>query len=126
MATDDLDFANLDQLTQLIKDAGVSSVSTDASEVRTPGVWIRLVSIPPGTLAGLTLRLTVNVVVANSTTRTRTESALADLFNQVMPVITEVGGPSGDITPIGLVLPGSQTPLPCLSIPLDLLTTNQE
>lgn len=125
MATDDLNFGDLDELVDEIKTAGVKSVDRDASKIRPPGVWVRFDEIElQATLTTLRLKVTLHLVVTNSVSRGPSEKALASLFNKVKTVVENHGGATGPIKPIGLKLPNSQTPLPCLQIPLALLCTN--
>lgn len=125
MATDDLNLDDLDDLVALVKAAGVRSVELDPAKVNAPGVWVRFDGIATGTLSGLTLRTTLFLVVPEQD-RKRAGKALQELFNKVVPVLRTIGGPSGDTTPAGLALPPSQTPLPALAVPMDLLTINEE
>jgi hypothetical protein len=118
----DLDFTNLDDLAQMLTEAGVRSVSTDPAKVNTPGVWIKVDGIGDNLLAGVTIRTTLYLIVPDQDVR-RALTALAAMYNTVYPVLRSVGGPTGPIRTTGLVLPNSQTPLPALAAPLDLLTT---
>lgn len=126
MATDDLNVSDLESLAAMLKAIdGVSSASTDPSEIRTPGVWIRFDAIETGTLSDLALKVTLYAVVGSSNGRGRDLKNLQDLYNLIKPTLAEIGGPSGPINArAALVLPGSQTPLPAFEIPLDLYTTN--
>lgn len=121
----ELDFGNLDDLVELLKDAGIRSVDTDESKINAPGVWIRLDTIRQTQLTGLTLGLTLFLVVGDTDKR-RALKGLQDLWNEVIPVLAAIGGPTGPTTRAGLILPGSTTPLPALAVPLDLLTINEE
>lgn len=126
MATDDLNVADLETLAATLNAIdGVSKASTDPSEVRTPGVWIRFDTIDTGTLSDLCLKVTLFAVVGSSNTRARDLKNLQDLFNLIKPALAELGGPSGPVNArAALVLPGSQALLPAFEIPLDLYTTN--
>lgn len=125
MATDDFNPADLDDVAASLKAIeGVNSADTDPSKVQTPGVWIRFDGLGAGTLAGLAVKVTLHAVVASTGDRRRDLGAVATLHNLIKPVVESLGGPSGVITPTGLILPGSATPLPCLQVPVDLMTTN--
>lgn len=126
MATDDL---NLDDLQLLVEELkarpGVKYASTDPEEIDTPGVWVRFDGAElQATLTNLRVKVTLHLVVAPANERARTNKALSDLFNTVKPVVEDHGGATGLIKPVGLQLPGAQSPQPCLQIPLDLLTSN--
>jgi len=124
MAVDDFNPSDLDELaTQLRAIEGVSA-DRDAAKVQTPGVWIRFDGLAAGTLASLGVKLTLHAVVATTGDKPRDLDKVAALYNSIKPVIAANGGPSGDITPTGLILPGSTVALPCLQIPLHILTTN--
>lgn len=126
MESTDLNFADLDELAQLLVEVdGVRSANVDETKVQTPGVWIRVDGISLDTLAGLTIKTTLFLIVSERD-RPRALVELQTLFNKVMPVLRNIGGPTGDTTTAGVVLPGSQTPLPALAVPLDLLTTQEE
>lgn len=118
----DLDFTNIDDLADMLKAAGVRSVTTDPGKVNTPGVFVKVEGLGDNLLAGVTIRTTLYLVVQDKDVR-RALTALADLYNLVYPVLHQLGGPNGEIRTTGLVLPNGQTPLPSLAVPLDLLTT---
>lgn len=122
MSTQDLDFGNLDELAGLLTAAGVRSASTNPAEITTPGVWIRFDGVSLDRLAGCTIKLTLHLIVGDAEPRI-VMPELAALFNQVRPVLNDLGGPAGDTTRVGVVLPNSTKPLPALAVPLDLITT---
>jgi hypothetical protein len=127
VATDDLNVADLDELVELLKatdPAGetIRSVSLDPSEVNVPGIWVSLTGVGPHTLAGVTISLTLYLIVEDAGFA-RTLGRLADLYNLVRPALP---GPPGVATRSGVVLPGSTTPMPALAVPFDMLTTNPE
>lgn len=125
MATDDLNFDDIGLLVTALKAVdGIKYADTDPAAVNTPGVWVRFDGLGLGTMTHLEVKLTLHLVVATANDRARTEKALADLFNAAKPVVNDFGGPAGLVTPAGLQLPGSQAYLPCLQIPISLLTTN--
>lgn len=119
-----LDFGNLDELATLLKSGGVRSVSADPARVNTPGVWINPKTVRLDLLDGCVIPLDLVCVVASSEYRTSSK-ALADLFNQVVDALHAggLGGPEVDAVIGSVLLPGSTSPLPCISIPLDLHTS---
>lgn len=127
MATDDLNFDDLDALIALLKAADpghelIRSVSVDPSEVNVPGIWVAVEGIGPHTFAGVTIRTTLYLIVPDGDIR-RVLTKLADMFNLVRPALP---GPHDPATRAGVVLPSSTTPLPALAVPFNLLTTNEE
>lgn len=124
MATTDLDFADLEQLATLLRAGGIKSVDVDPAKVTTPGVWIAPRTVSLNNLAGVTIRVDLVAVVA-SVDAIRDLKALAVLFNKVKAVLdaNNLGGPDEDSTVVSVKLPASKSPLPGLSIPLDLYTT---
>ena len=117
-----LDPADLEQLATELRAAGVRSVDYDPANVKAPGAWLRLDTLAPDTLdgavnVGLTLFL---VVPANGVTRSL--GALSDLLDLAFPVLQRLAASIDQASITGLVLPGSTTPLPALSVPITLHT----
>lgn len=120
----DLDFGNLDTLADILRAGGIRSVDTDPAKVQTPGVWIAVRRVSLDNLDGVTIGVDLVAVVAAKAPRLALPD-LADLFNIVKAVLDDngLGGPDEDSRLVDVVFPGSLTPLPGLSIPLDLQTT---
>jgi hypothetical protein len=127
MSTTDLDFADLDELAEMLVANGVRSASPDPAKVIVPGVWLNPRTISLDNLAGCTIRVDLVLVVADQGYR-QSMPALAALFNEVKNALEAagLGGPDDDTRVISVVLPGSTQALPALSVPLDLLTTHEE
>jgi hypothetical protein len=132
VAVDDFNPADLDELTAAIKGADptgelIRSASLNPDEVQVPGVWVRFDGLAYDVLAGLTVKLTLHLIVPNAGGFARVLGKLAELHNLVKPVVAGYGGPSGNTTRTGVLLPGnSSNPMPALAIPLDLLTDQEE
>lgn len=125
-AVDDLNFANVEELATAIRAAGITWVTTDRNDLRTPGVWIRFEGLPPSPLAACVMRLSVFAIVEPTSNGAQQDKALADLWNTLRPVLENYGGPAGLVSRIGLLPDGATTPLPALLAPLDLVTTEGE
>lgn len=116
------DTADLRQLASELADAGLRSVSFDATEVKPPGAWLRLDDVDSRALDG-TAALGVTVfVVAPANGYMRSLDKLAQLLELAVPVLHELCYAVGKASTTGLVLPGSSAPLPSLSIPVTLHT----
>lgn len=131
MAVDDFNPQDITDLAAAIKAAApelIRSASVNPDEVQVPGVWIRFDGIEDTTLGGgLTLNLTLHLIVPNAGGFARVLAQLAELRNAVKPVVAGFGGPSGPTTRTGVILPAnSTTPLPALAVPLALLTEQNE
>lgn len=124
MAANSLNFEDLDELVELLKAAGVRSVDTEPARVNLPGVLVDVQGFELEQLAGLTIQTRLLLIAKAVEFRTSTKQ-LQDLFNQVVPVLQTLGGPTGTTTVVAVTLPGSQSPLPALSVPFDLLTTQE-
>lgn len=131
MAVDDFNPADIDTLVAAIAAADathetIRTVSLNPDEVQLPGVWVRFDGLEENVLAGLTVKLTLHLIVANAGGFSRVLAGLADLRNLVKPVLTTFGGPSGPTARTSVLLPGNTAPMPALAVPLDLLTTQPE
>lgn len=127
MNVDDFNPDDLDELVAAIKAANpagdiIRSVSMNPDEVQLPGVWLRFDAVEYGNLAGLTVKLTLHLIVANAGGYARVLAALAGMLNLVKPVVAGYGGPNGPITRTAVLLSSSTQPTPALAVPLDLLT----
>lgn len=118
MSTTDLDLDQLDQLAELLKGAGIRSVDVDPGAVNLPGCWIELVHVAADVLAGFTIRVNL-VFLARDNDPRRAAGALQTMFNAAAPVIADLGGQAGNALFGTWVMPGSTTPLPGISVPLD-------
>lgn len=125
METTDLDFGNLEILATALEDAGVRSVSIDPGDLNLPGVLIQVTGIGQDLLAGCTIKTNLLLLVDDVKPK-QTAQQLQDLYNLVVPVVRGYGGPTDDSVMGKWVLPGQPTPLPGISVPLDLLTTSEE
>lgn len=119
-----LDFGDVDTLVAMLRAGGIRSVDTNPAKVQTPGVWVAVRRVSLDNLDGVTIGLDLVAVVAAKEPRLAFPD-LAALFNKVKAVLDDngLGGPDDDSRLVDVVFPGSQTPLPGLSIPLDLQTT---
>lgn len=129
MAVDDLDFADVDELIAALAAVEVKA-HLDHRDVRPPAVWIDFRG--PGSdsdvLGGGVVRLVLYPVVPQNAGYRRELDALAQLWNKVRPVVQRYGGPTGEVTPIALVLGaggGSDAGLPAFRVPLDLITEGE-
>lgn len=120
MAVDDLNWADLDDLVEQLRAAGVASVDMDPAKVNTPGVVVEVAGLATR-FGGLTIRCRLVLVVGNQAVRKSADN-LAALFNVVRPVAQKVGADLANVTTALYVKPGSSTGLPALIIPLDLHT----
>jgi hypothetical protein len=125
MTTVQLDPADLAALRTLIDGAGDFTVSYEPADLKVlPGVWIRVDAIDLlSTLADGHTRVPVTLHLV---TRTKPiEKALGDLL-PMLDAVCSVLTPAGDVTITGVVLPGSQTPMPALAVPYELRTIPTE
>lgn len=112
---DALDFGPVEQLVTLLRGAGVRA-DVDPAKVNLPGAWVTVESIRTITVDGdIQLECAVFLIVGD-TGYARAYAKLADLFNLTATVMMA----DGPVTPEGVVLPGSSTPLPALRIPVNL------
>lgn len=100
-------------------------VSLEASQVRTPGVWVRVDGVSQVTLRGDWQIDAVAFLVVQATDTGRSWDKLATLLHKLTPTLSRVGYTGATITPTGLILSGSSTPLPALAIPLELHYTEE-
>ena len=129
MAVDDFNPADLDELVDALgalDPVVVRSVSLNPDEVNLPGIWIRFDGLNDNVLAGLTVRLTLHLIVGNGGGFARVLAALADMRNLVKPVVAGYGGPTGPTARTSVILSAGTQPMPALAIPLDLLTSQEE
>lgn len=133
MAADDFNPADLDELVAALRGADpthelIRSVSLNPDEVQLPGVWVRFDQLEEDVLAGLTVRVTVHMIVSSAGGFARQLAGLAELRNLVKPVLATYGGPAGPTTRVGVILSTSAgaQPMPALAVPLDLSTRQPE
>lgn len=126
MEPTDLNFGDLDELTEALAGIdGVRSASLDPADINLPGVLVQVVGVSLDLLAGLTIKTNLLLLVDDTQPR-RAAKELQDLFNAVIPVVRTLGGPTADSVVGKWVLPGQPVPLPGISVPLDLLTTQPQ
>jgi hypothetical protein len=123
MATDDLNPDDLDDLVDLITAGGGLEVSLDPVDLYGVVVWVSLSGIRGDRLQGTTLEVTLFVVAPDGPPSVVLR-LLADCYNLVRPRI--VGLPrNGMVQSVRVTIPGVEgRPMPALSIPVMLHTTN--
>jgi hypothetical protein len=123
MATDDLNPDDLDDLVDMIKAGGGVECSLDPVDLNGVGVWVSLSGIRGDRLQGTTLEVTLFVVAPDGPPSVVLR-LLADCYNLVRPRI--VGLPrNGMVQSVRVTIPGVEgRPMPALSIPVMLHTTN--
>lgn len=131
MAIDDFNPADIDELVAdlLATDPDndvIRSVSLNPDEINLPGIWIRFDGLDDNLLAGVTVKLTLHLIVGNAGGFKRVLAQLAAMRNLVKPAVVRYGGPNGPTTRTSVILPGNTTPMPALAMPLDLLTNQPE
>lgn len=127
MAVDDFNPADIDELVADLLAADpdhdtLRSVSLNPDEVNLPGVWVRFDGLDDNLLAGVTVKLTLHLIVGNSGGFSRVLDQLAAMRNLIKPVLVRYGGPNGPTVRTSVILPANTTPMPALAMPLDLLT----
>ncbi len=120
---DDFATADLDELLTDLRAVGFRGVDLDPTKALPGGAWVRIDGLQPDTLAGLVVEVTVHLLVPERD-HGRTLDALAVAYNTAKPVLREFG-PLGVATLTGVVLPGSQTPIPALAVPVTINTTQE-
>lgn len=125
MSTVQLDPADLETFRAQLADAGPFQVSYEPKDLKVlPAVWIRVDAIDVASVLAdghTRLPLTLHLV-----TRAKPlQDALGDLL-PVLDAVCSVLTPTGDVTIAGVVLPGSQTPMPALAVPYELRTIPTE
>lgn len=123
----DRDMTELGQLlTEAAGPARLRSATTDSTKLLTPGAWTRVNTIRHEHLDGsYVVDCTVHLVVPESEPK-RAHKRLSELFNLLRPTLENVGWSGATLAFTGLVVPGSQTPLPALAIPVELHVTESE
>lgn len=117
-----MDTADLDTLAETLTAAGAVSVDTDPAKIRPPGVWIRVDGFDYDVRdASVAWHLTLHLIVPERDPR-RSLDALSDLFDDLVPALSDLGGPDNPVSVAGVVLPGSTTPQPALAVPLTVYT----
>lgn len=94
-------------------------MSVALADIRPPGVWVQVVSFRPSRLDGsVTFAMELVLIVQDQAPR-RAMDALAQLLDQVLPVVEDIGGPAGPIR-AATVAPPEGVPLPALVVPLNV------
>lgn len=102
------------------------SVTSEPTKVDTPGCWLRFDRARHDLLSGgYSLDVTAHLVVPNQETW-RAHDQLSDLFTDLQPTLERVGYAGDGLAFVGLVLPGSSSPLPALAVPLTLTIDSEE
>lgn len=118
MAADELTFAPVEELVQLIQGTGLEAAQ-DPSKLNMPGAWVTVDQVVPSSLAGgWELQCLVFLIVADQDYK-RAAKRLAEAFN----LLHQVAEPDGPVRPQGVIMPGDPTPLPALRVPINLYTT---
>lgn len=112
-----VDFGEYDDLVDTLVAAGLRA-AVDPADLNLPGVLVTLDGIDYDVLDGYTLATRLVLVVPDNG-HVRSLAALATLLNQVVDVID----PAGRVTAGTTVLPGNPSPLPALSVPVNLRIT---
>ncbi len=115
---------DLRELGQLLSDAvpvpRLRTVTSEPSKVDTPGCWLRFDRVRHNILdGGYELDVTAHLVVPEQEVW-RAHDQLSALFTDLQPTLERVGYTGDGIAFVGLILPGSSTPLPALAVPLTL------
>lgn len=116
---------DLDELAQLIRAAApapqLRSATSDADKLVTPGCWLRFDRARHDLLAAgaYSLDVTAHLVVGDQAA-SKAHKALSDLFTILQPTLEDAGYTGDALAFVGLVVQGSQTPLPALAVPLTL------
>lgn len=116
------DPADLEPLCDDLDDAfaGTAKAAVDPAGLPVPGALVRPDGILEGGLASTMLSVTV-ILVAPDVSIPDAMVELGRLYGLALPVFSAAGGPSDRATFGTLALPDSP-PLPCLTVPLELLT----
>lgn len=124
MAAHDLNVTDLDTLVEALQDAGIESVAFDPAKLNLPGVWVNVTGFQIATLQGLAIRLELIALSPNTEPRMALET-VQPVFNQVLAALEDFGGPTGDPITGVWQIGSSQSRLPGISVPFDLLTTQE-
>lgn len=113
-----VDYDDVDALVELLDDVeGIRSVSVELAEVKTPGVFVKVLGFTFDRHKGYTLNTQLLLLVADQNPR-RSAKALIDLLNLVLTAVT----PSGPVTARTVITPNHPGGLPGLVVPLDVIT----
>jgi hypothetical protein len=110
-------FAQVGEIVDALKGAGIRDVSLDPADINVPGVWVKPPRVTPDVLAGYSLTVDL-VLIVEPVTPPHALDALETLFELVESV---VGGPSGVVFP-GSVLMPDRSVCPCYTYPLTVAT----
>lgn len=114
---------DVDQLVDLIKGVdGIRSVSDEAAEVNTPGVWVCALGFTFNRHKGYTLNAELRLLTDDQNPR-RARKALQELLNLVLTVVS----PSGPVTARTFLVPQHDPAvLPGLAVPVNARITPSE
>jgi hypothetical protein len=108
-----------DLLTQLAAVDGVRGASMDAADLQTlPACWVQLRALRQPYLAGSEIGLYVYLIVGDTDGGMRAATALVDLYNAVLDVVT----PDGETESVAVAMPDGVN-YPALRMPVDVPNT---
>lgn len=114
------------QLSEAVPAPRLRTVTSEPSKLNTPGCWLRFDRARHDLLdGGYSLDVTAHLVVADKEVW-RAHDELSDLFTDLQPTLERVGYTGDNLAFVGLVVPGSSTPLPALAVPLTLTIDTEE
>lgn len=117
---DDLMVPELDELLQLLRDAGLKA-SMDPSELNLPGAWLAVDQVAVANVRGdLRLSCLVFLVAADQDPR-RAMGVLSGMYKKLATVLS----PDGPVQTQGVVMPDNPTPMPALRVPVNLYTGSE-
>lgn len=106
------------ELLDLLATADVQA-SMDPAALNLPAAWLAFDGVAPANVAGrLELRCRL-FLISPDTDPLRATEQLGALWDKVATVLS----PDGPVVTQGVVMPGDPTPLPALSVPVNLYTT---
>jgi hypothetical protein len=110
-----IDLAPMRAFIDQAKAAGLR-ITEDPAQLVPPGFLVQLQSATAITLDGWELGTRVLAVVPNSGDHGRSADELVALVNELLELVD----PDGPVTAVSVQLPGDATPLPALSVPLNI------
>lgn len=113
------DPADLDELVEILKIAGVKSAGVVMADITPPGVLVQLTSFSDDLLSGDTTYRIDLVLVAPDIDPRRAMGHLATLYGPVRAAVAELGGPAGDVR-AATATPPEGGPLAALVVPITM------